>query len=61
MQGRGTIETLPDLATIVIGVASRGPNAATALDANSAAAQEGVIDFAKRFGVANEGYSNKFQ
>jgi uncharacterized protein len=53
VQGRGTIETLPDLATIVIGVASRGPNAATALDANSAAAQK-VIDFAKRFGVANE-------
>jgi uncharacterized protein YggE len=51
VQGRASVEAVPDLATISVGVTSRAPQATAALDANSAAAGR-IIDYAKRFGVA---------
>lgn len=48
--GHATIEMAPDYASVQVGIASRGPNPAAALDANSAAAER-VIAIAKEFGI----------
>ena len=51
VQGHATREVAPDMALLTIGVNTRAPNAAAAMDANSTAARK-VIDAAKRSGIA---------
>lgn len=48
--GHATIEAVPDYASVQVGVGSKGPNPAGALDANSAAVER-VIAIVKEFGI----------
>jgi uncharacterized protein len=51
VQGSGTVEVVPDVADIVIGITNEEPTPGQAIDSNSAAMKR-VIDDAKRAGVA---------
>lgn len=48
--GRGVVERPPDQATVQIGVTTRAPTPAAAIDTNSAAAAR-LVAFARQFGV----------
>ncbi|HEY6992862.1 MAG TPA: SIMPL domain-containing protein [Xanthobacteraceae bacterium] len=49
--GRATIEAVPDYVTVQVGISNRAASPTVALDQNSATARK-IIDFSKRFGVA---------
>jgi uncharacterized protein YggE len=51
--GHATVEAVPDIVTVMVGVTVKAATPTAALDQNSAAARK-VIDFSKRFGVADE-------
>jgi uncharacterized protein len=51
--GRASVEAVPDYVTVQVGVANRAPSPSAALDQNSAIARK-IIDFAKRFGIAEQ-------
>jgi uncharacterized protein len=48
--GRGTVEAVPDLVNVQVGVSNKAASPTTALDQNSAVARK-IIDFSKGFGV----------
>lgn len=50
VQGRATVERAPDIASVSVGVTTRAPQAAAALDANSQAAKR-ILEFARSRGV----------
>jgi uncharacterized protein len=49
--GRATIEAVPDMATVTVGISKRASTATEALDQNSAIARK-IVDFSKKFGIA---------
>src|SRR5262249_15392889 len=51
--GRASVEAVPDYATVQVGISNRAPSPSAALDQNSAIARK-IIDFAKRFGIAEQ-------
>jgi len=51
--GFGAVETVPDFATVQVGISNRAPTPSAALDQNSAIARK-IIDFAKRFGIGEQ-------
>jgi uncharacterized protein YggE len=51
--GRATVEAVPDQVTAQVGISNRAKTPTAALDRNSAIARR-IIDFAKRFGIAEE-------
>jgi uncharacterized protein YggE len=51
--GRGTVEAVPDQVIARVGISNRAKTPTAALDRNSAIARR-IIDFAKRFGIADE-------
>jgi uncharacterized protein YggE len=48
--GRGTVEAVPDLVRVQVGVSNKAASPTTALDQNSAVTRK-IIDFSKGFGV----------
>jgi uncharacterized protein len=48
--GRGTVEAVPDLVRVQVGVSNKAASPTAALDQNSAVARK-IIDFSKSFGV----------
>jgi uncharacterized protein len=51
--GHGAIETVPDFASVQVGISNRAPTPTAALDQNSAIARK-IIDFTKKFGIAEQ-------
>jgi uncharacterized protein len=51
--GRATVDVVPDIVSVTIGVSKRAPTAAAALDQNSAVTRK-VVDFSKKFGIPDQ-------
>jgi uncharacterized protein YggE len=51
--GRATVETTPDIVTVMVGIANKAPSPTAAMDQNSAVARK-IIDFSKKFGIADD-------
>jgi uncharacterized protein len=51
--GRGAVEAIPDFASVQVGISNRARSPTAALDQNSAIARK-IIDFSKRFGIAEQ-------
>jgi uncharacterized protein len=51
--GHATIEVVPDVVSVQVGITNRAPTPTAALDQNSAIARK-IIDFSKKFGVADQ-------
>jgi uncharacterized protein len=51
--GRATIDVVPDMVSVMVGISKRAPTAAAAVDQSSAAARK-VVDFSKKFGIPEQ-------
>jgi uncharacterized protein YggE len=48
--GRATVEAVPDLVSVRVGISNKAPSPTAALDQNSAVARK-IIEFSKKFGI----------
>src|SRR5262249_22192433 len=51
--GRATIEKVPDMVSVTVGVTKKAATPAAAIDQNSTAARQ-IVDFSKKFGVPDQ-------